>query len=140
MALAGRLIERFGAGVVLVPALLLGAVATSATGYSATSLTAMSVTLALIGLLVGCGASGSIALATLNYPTAIRSTGVGWAMGIGRLGQVLAPLLAGAALTSGWSNQMLFVAVGVAPLLGAVAILVLSTRGRMVVASEPAGT
>jgi MFS transporter, AAHS family, 4-hydroxybenzoate transporter len=139
-ALAGRLIERFGAGIVLLPALLLGAVATVATGYAATSLTTMSVTIALIGLLVGCGASGCIALAVLHYPTAIRSTGIGWAMGIGRLGQVLAPLLAGAAVASGWSNTMLFVAVGGAPLLGAIAILVLSTRGRMVVANEPAGT
>ena len=66
MSLAGRLIERFGAGAVLVPALVLGAIVTSATGYSATSLPTMSVTLALIGLFVGCGASGSIALAALE--------------------------------------------------------------------------
>jgi AAHS family 4-hydroxybenzoate transporter-like MFS transporter len=141
MALAGRLIEKFGAAVVLIPALVLGAAATSATGYSATSVPTMSVTMALIGLLVGCGASGSIALAALSYPTAIRSTGIGWAMGVGRFGQVLAPLLAGAAIAAGWSNTMLFVAVGIAPLLGAVAILALSARRQMTVpVNEPVGT
>jgi AAHS family 4-hydroxybenzoate transporter-like MFS transporter len=140
MALAGRLIERFGAAAVLIPALILGAAATATTGFSATSVTSMSVTLALVGLLVGMGASGSIALAALNYPTAIRSTGIGWAMGIGRFGQVLAPLLAGAAVAAGWNNTTLFVAVGVAPLLGAVAIFALSSRRQMVGATEPVRT
>jgi AAHS family 4-hydroxybenzoate transporter-like MFS transporter len=140
MSLAGRLIERFGAGAVLVPALVLGAIATSATGYSATSLSTMSVTLALIGLLVGCGASGSIALAALSYPTAIRSTGIGWAMGVGRFGQVLAPLLAGAAVAAGWSNATLFVVVGLAPVLAAIAILALVARRQIVGATAPART
>jgi AAHS family 4-hydroxybenzoate transporter-like MFS transporter len=140
MSLAGRLIERFGAGAVLVPALVLGAIATSATGYSAASISTMSVTLALIGLLVGCGASGSIALAALSYPTAIRSTGIGWAMGVGRFGQVLAPLFAGAAVAAGWSNSALFVAVGIAPVLAAIAILALVARRQIVLAAEPVRT
>jgi len=140
MSLAGRLIERFGAGAVLVPALVLGAIATSATGYSATSLPTMSATLALIGLLVGCGASGSIALAALSYPTAIRSTGIGWAMGVGRFGQVLAPLFAGAAVAAGWSNTTLFMVVGIAPVIAAIAIVALVARRQIVGAAAPART
>jgi AAHS family 4-hydroxybenzoate transporter-like MFS transporter len=140
MALAGRLIERFGAGAVLVPALILGAIATSATGYSATSTSTMSVTLALIGLLVGCGASGSIALAALSYPTAIRSTGIGWAMGVGRFGQVLAPLFAGAAVAAGWSNTRLFIAVGITPVIAAIAILALVARRQIAGSAAPART
>lgn len=140
MPLAGRLLERFGAAALLIPALVLGAAATSATGYSATSVSSMSITLALAGVFVGFGASGSIALAMLNYPTAIRSTGIGWAMGIGRFGQVLAPLLAGAAVASGWNNITLFVAVGIAPLFGAIAILVLNSRRLILNAGEPVRT
>ncbi|MGA9895402.1 MAG: MFS transporter [Xanthobacteraceae bacterium] len=93
MGTAGRLIERFGAGPVLVPAFLLGAVAT-----------ALPAGVFLIGLFIGMGGSGAIALAALTYPPAIRSSGVGWAMGVGRFAQVLAPLFVGFATAAGWSS------------------------------------
>ena len=65
----------------------------------------MATELFLIGLFVGMGGSGAIALAALTYPTAIRSTGVGWAMAMGRFGQVIAPLCAGLAVKGGWMEQ-----------------------------------
>jgi AAHS family 4-hydroxybenzoate transporter-like MFS transporter len=117
--------ERFGAALILCPALVLGAIATAMLGYAATSVTSMSAALFLVGLFVGMGASGAIALAALTYPTAIRSSGIGWAMGMGRFGQVLAPLLAGAVIAASWSNVELFLAAGLAPILGALAILAL---------------
>ncbi|MGB6964178.1 MAG: hypothetical protein WBD90_06745 [Xanthobacteraceae bacterium] len=58
----------------------------------------------LIGLFIGMGGSGAIALAALTYPPAIRSSGVGWAMGVGRFAQVLAPLFVGFATAAGWSS------------------------------------
>lgn len=125
---AGRLIERFGAAAVLFPALLLGAVATGSLGYAATSVASMSITLAVVGVFVGMGASGSIALAALTYPTAIRSSGIGWAMGMGRFGQVLAPLLASAMIGAGWGGTQLFLAMAMAPLAGAIAILALRSH------------
>lgn len=39
--------------------------------------------------------SGINVLATNIYPTDVRTTGVGWALGIGRIGTVLAPLITG---------------------------------------------
>ena len=36
------------------------------------------------------------------YPTAIRSTGVGWSMGIGRIGSIVGPFLGGVLLTAHW--------------------------------------
>jgi MFS transporter, AAHS family, 4-hydroxybenzoate transporter len=129
MASAGRLMERFGAALILSPALVLGAVATALLGYAATSVTSMSAALFLVGLFVGMGASGAIALAALTYPTAIRSSGIGWAMGMGRFGQVLAPLLASALIAASWSNIELFLVVGLAPILGALAILALRSGG-----------
>ena len=125
MASAGRLMERLGAKAVLIPALLLGAVATGAVGYAATSIESISVVLAFVGLFVGLGASGSIALAALTYPTAIRSTGIGWAMGMGRFGQVLAPLLTVLLVGLGWKGGKVFFAYGLAPLVAAAAILVM---------------
>jgi AAHS family 4-hydroxybenzoate transporter-like MFS transporter len=69
------------------------------------------------------GASGAIALAALNYPTAIRSTGVGWAMGMGRGGQVIAPLTTSLMLGWGWGTPQIFIATAIAPLIAAVFIL-----------------
>src|SRR3984957_228376 len=125
MSSAGWLIERFGTVRILVPAFLLGAVATALVGYAAASVPAMATELFLIGLFVGMGGSGAIALAALTYPTAIRSTGVGWAMAMGRFGQVIAPLCAGLAVKGGWSNIQLFVVLAIAPVLGALAIVAL---------------
>lgn len=41
-------------------------------------------------------------LAADNYPTQIRSTGIGWASGIGRLGSATSPSLIGLLLATGW--------------------------------------
>jgi AAHS family 4-hydroxybenzoate transporter-like MFS transporter len=53
-------------------------------------------------LAVGAGISGSqfvlVALAAEFYPLTIRATGVGWAVTVGRVGAVAAPLVGGAVL------------------------------------------
>jgi AAHS family 4-hydroxybenzoate transporter-like MFS transporter len=136
MGTAGRLIERFGAGPVLVPAFLLGAVTTALLGYAAASAVGMAVGVFLIGLFIGMGGSGAIALAALTYPTAIRSSGVGWAMGVGRFAQVLAPLFAGFATAAGWSSVQLFVVLAIAPVLAALAIIALRAVPAQSVALE----
>ena len=127
IASAGRLIERFGFLPVLLPAFLIGAAVTSSLGYAASSLPATVVVLFCAGCFVGMAASGSIALATLIYPTAIRSSGVGWSMGMGRLGQMFTPLAAAAMATAGLSGQSIFNVFGIAPLLGAAAVIALRT-------------
>jgi MFS transporter, AAHS family, 4-hydroxybenzoate transporter len=138
IASVGRLIERFGALSVLVPALLIGAICTGSLGYAATSIALISAVLFLIGLLVGMGASGSIALATLYYPTPIRSSGVGWAMGMGRLGQVLAPIFTTAMIGIGWSRAQIFLMFGCAPVLAAIAIVALGVTTLRETGSIPA--
>jgi AAHS family 4-hydroxybenzoate transporter-like MFS transporter len=69
-----------------------------------------------------------IALAAVFYPAAIRSSGVGWALGIGRLGGIAGPLLVGAALGAGWSPNALFYAMSVPMLAAGLAVLVLGRR------------
>lgn len=49
----------------------------------------------LAGIGIGGGQKGAIAAASLFYPPALRSTGLGWALGIGRLGAACGPLLIG---------------------------------------------
>lgn len=137
MGSAGRMIERFGAGRVLVPALLLGAGCTALVGVGATSVASASLVLALAGVFVGFGASGGIALAILSYPPGIRATGIGWQMGMGRLGQVLAPVLTGALLAAGVNSAQTFYVVALAPLLAAVFVVAATRRARAGAAPAP---
>ena len=133
MAVAGRLFDRLGM-TALVPAFLLGAVFTFLLGHVGNSVALAAACDGLIGVCVGIGASGAIAMAALVYPTAIRSAGIGWAMGMGRLGQVCAPLLVGALLTAGWAVQDVFLVVAAGPL---VAALVAPVAQRLFGAAAP---
>ena len=48
-----------------------------------------------VGIFVQGGFNGFWALSARFYPTEIRSTGIGWSMGVGRIGAVLGPLVGG---------------------------------------------
>jgi benzoate transport len=55
----------------------------------------------LIGFLQQGGFTGLYAIAAKVYPTEIRSTGIGWAVGLGRFGAVAGPAIAGFLIASG---------------------------------------
>ena len=48
-----------------------------------------------VGFTVQGGFNGFWALSARFYPTDIRSTGIGWSMGVGRIGAVLGPIVGG---------------------------------------------
>lgn len=129
MASAGRLVERFGA-LVLVPAFGLGAATLAVMGLVASSAALSAICMALLGVTVLLGASGGIALAAISYPTAIRSTGVGWAMGMGRFGQVCSPLLVGFMLRQGLGAQEILGVMSLLPVLAGVFVLVRTLQAR----------
>lgn len=128
----GRLFDRYapfrslaltylGAGAFV---LLVGAVATSPALLAAAVFGA--------GFCVVGGQIGANALTADSYPTAIRSTGVGWALGIGRIGSIVGPIVGGALLSLEWPIREIFL-VAAAPMaiaaLAAFAIAALR-RGR----------
>ena len=55
----------------------------------------------LTGILQQGGFTGLYATAAKVYPTAIRSTGIGWAIGLGRFGAVVGPAAAGYFIAAG---------------------------------------
>lgn len=139
---AGRLIERFGVLVVLFPAFLLGAAATVGLGYGASSVPLAATFIGLIGLFMGLGTGGAIGLAATIYPTPIRSTGVGWGMAMGRCGQIVGPLIAGALLGAGWTADRIMIVIACGGLIGAVFALLFHgwyvTRGRGYISAKDA--
>ena len=77
------------------------------------------------GFFVGGTGTGLIAVAAGMYPTAIRSTGIGWAMGMGRVGQVFGPILTGVLLGLGYKVGGIFYAAAVPCFVGALFLVFL---------------
>ena len=69
------------------------------------------------------------------YPTDLRSTGLGAGLGVGRVGSIVGPELAGDLLGRHWTNQQLFYAAAL-PALTASAIMIAM---RWVLQPGPAG-
>lgn len=86
------------------------------------------------------GAQGGLnALAANFYPTAVRSTGIGWALGVGRIGSIVGPLLGGMFLTMGWKPRgMLLFGTAVAACACISILLSAFSRGASAYSREPA--
>ncbi|WP_104013298.1 3-(3-hydroxy-phenyl)propionate transporter MhpT [Burkholderia anthinoferrum] len=80
------------------------------------------------GMFVVGGQSVLYALAAMYYPTAMRGTGVGSAVAVGRLGSVVGPLAAATLLAAGRSAPVVIGASIPVTLVAAVAALVLIRR------------
>jgi benzoate transport len=120
-ALLGALAVRFALRSVLIAYVLTTAVMLAVFVVSTSSLTAAFVLGAAIGLFVNGCVAGLYALTPAVYDAGVRTTGVGTAIGIGRVGAIAAPAAAGALLDAGWSPQNLYLAV--AALFVAAAVL-----------------
>ena len=88
-----------------------------------TTFALMMVVTFLSGCFIQGAQAGLNAVAATYYPTSMRSTGVGWALGVGRLGSIVGPLLGGVVLSQHWSLQRIFLAGAMPALLAALAIM-----------------
>ena len=59
------------------------------------------------------------------YPAHMRATGLGWALGVGRLGAILGPIYGAFILASGWGLDANFYAFAAPAVLGAVSMLLI---------------
>ena len=126
MAIAGRLLERFGAFAALTPPFIGGGVLLASLGLVASSPMAAGIIMLLLGLTASVGASGAIALAATSYPTVMRSAGTGWAMSMGRFGQVCSPLVIGVMLAFHWTPAEILAAMAMAPVAGGICVVLKS--------------
>ncbi|MFI5610269.1 MFS transporter [Amycolatopsis sp. NPDC051903] len=129
----GPLMDRRGPFGTLGVVYLLGAVFVSVLAFAVTGQSWLVLGAAfLAGTCVTGGQMSVVALATVLYPPRIRPTGVGWALGIGRIGGILGPLLVGFALGGGAAPRTVFVVMGVVFLVASGAVLALARVSRSV--------
>jgi MFS transporter, AAHS family, 4-hydroxybenzoate transporter len=93
--LIGRLIDRNLSFRVLAAAYFGAAICVFLIGESGSSSTWLIITVFAAGFGVIGAQNGANAMAAEIYPTEARSTGVGWALGIGRIGSIIGPTLGG---------------------------------------------
>lgn len=121
----GWLGDKFNIKYVLVAFYLLGAISLTLMGF-----TKETWLLFLVVFVVGASTLGTQLLAYAYagefYPVAIRSTGVGFASGIGRLGAIIAPVLIGALVALQLPLEQNFFGIAVAGLIGAVAVMLIN--------------
>lgn len=89
---------------VAVGALLMGTF-----GFMPTVVSLLMALTVLIGFFTQGGFTALYAVGARIYTTDIRTTGVGWAMGIGRIGAIIAPMLGGVLIDAGVSMRTNFV-------------------------------
>ena len=81
----------------------------------------------MLGITVQGAQAGINALSAMYYPTVIRSTGVGWALGVGRIGSIIGPFIGGLMLAANWTPQQIFMAGAVPALCAAAAVIASAT-------------
>lgn len=123
----GRIIDRFGPYRVLSVNYLLGAVFVALLGVSHAISTIMVCTF-FAGVGIIGGQIGANLLAASYYPTFIRSTGVGWALGIGRIGSIVGPAMGGYMLSRNWPLTTVFLVSAIPVACGSAAIYFLGRR------------
>jgi AAHS family 4-hydroxybenzoate transporter-like MFS transporter len=124
-AMSGWLVHRAGAFRVLIPGFILGGLCLAWFGQATESVVTLGAASFLAGFFVGGTGTGLIAVAAGMYPTAIRSTGIGWAMGMGRVGQVFGPILTGLLVGLGYKVGGIFYAAAVPCFVGALFLVFL---------------
>ena len=120
----GNFVDRFGAYRVLTFTYFLGAICVALLGYSH-AVAAIMVCTFFSGAGVIGGQTGANALAASFYPTYIRSTGVGWALGIGRIGSIVGPIFGGIMLSLHLPLTTVFLAGAVPTHVGSGAIILM---------------
>ncbi|WP_145331885.1 MFS transporter [Paenibacillus xylanexedens] len=119
---AAYFIERFGRKFVLVVYLTLTAFSAIAFGLATTEATILAAGICLSFFNLGAW-GGLYAYSPELYPTSVRSTGVGLATSVGRIGGVLAPFMVGMLVQRAVPISLIFTIFFVTILIGAAAVL-----------------
>lgn len=83
-----------------------------------------------VGFFLVGGQIGLNSIAGTVYPTDIRSTGLGWALGIGRIGSILGPVLGGVLISAHVPTRSLFIYTAMVVLVCAAAIFAVERISR----------
>lgn len=124
--LFGTLTQYVATKKLTIMSLLLGFVGVVIFGQGAEDVVQLKSVTAFAGFFTNAAIVGLYTLFATYFPTAIRASGTGFALGMGRAGAFSSPVIAGFLLEWGWSLSVVSIVMGSAFLIGAALLLLLS--------------
>jgi len=125
----GLLIDRHGPERALAAHYAAGILFIGAIALFAMPYLLLTIVIFFAGMTIVGSQTGANATAGKLYPARMRTSGIGWALGIGRLGGIAAPVLGGWLLGLGMHPPQIFLSACAFALLAAVATALLAFRG-----------
>ncbi len=116
------LVPRGGFVRVLAATFAIACVSVGLIGQPSLSLPLIFVVVFIAGWCVVGSQPALNALSGTYYPTAMRSTGVGAGLGIGRIGAIVGPAIGGSLMAMHWATRDMFLAAAIPALISAIAM------------------
>jgi len=139
-ALLGLLALRFGVRQLTIIVMILSTVAVTVFGRTPPDLQQLSLTCAIAGFCTNAAIVGMYAIFAQAFPTHVRASGTGFAVGVGRGGAMLAPVVAGFLFKAGQPLPTVAILMSLGSVLAAGLLLMLRYRPADDRASEQGAT
>jgi benzoate transport len=117
--------QRFRLRPLIVTAMIAGFAAIAVFGLGFHDVAALSIVAMIAGFFVNASVVGLYPIMTQLYPAALRASGIGFVIGIGRGGSALGPIVTGALFTGGAGLLLVSVVMGAGALIAATMLLLL---------------
>jgi benzoate transport len=121
-ALFGLLIASFGLKRLTIGVLLTTFLMINYFGRGQSDLATLSMVVGIAGFFSNSAIVGLYTIFAAAYPTHVRATGTGFAIGVGRAGAAIAPLLAGILFQTGYGLQAVATVMAMGSLIAAIAL------------------
>src|SRR5450631_1208201 len=131
-AVLGLLSMRYGLKHLTMAVLVLSTIMVTVFGRGQANLAQLSLVCAVTGFCTNAGVVGLYGILAQAFPTLVRATGTGFAVGTGRAGAMLAPIIAGYLFRAGSSLEFVALAMGSGSLVAAAALWLLPFKSATV--------
>ncbi|MBB6446882.1 MFS transporter [Bacillus benzoevorans] len=132
--LMGWAADHWGVGRALIIFFLLAFVSITSLGFG------NAMNMAVLYIIVAIAGAATVGTQNLThsytsqfYPVTMRSTALGWALGVGRIGGILGPAIGGILLASQLTVQMNFMIFGIPGIIAALAVFTANKQGEKVI-------
>jgi benzoate transport len=121
----GLLSLRFSLKRLTMLVLVISTIMLAVFGHGQADLARLSLICAITGFFTNAGVVGLYGIFAQAFPTHVRATGTGFAIGVGRAGAWISPIVAGFLFRAGYGLEFVAVAMGVGSLVAALALWLL---------------